>query len=146
MGLRNCPECKRLFTGGSHDICPDCVRKEEEDYDKVSVYLKRNPKSSIEDVEKNTEVQKKKIVKFLKAGKILATDIETGEPLLTCAACKMPIESGKYCQKCAEELSSRLKGKQQKLPGQEPKKQMPGDKGSGHMHTMERIMKKREGR
>lgn len=145
MVLRNCPECKRLFTGGQHDICMDCKKKEEEEYDKVSVYLKKNPKRSIDDVVEQTEVPRKKIIKFLKEGKILGADITTGELLLTCSSCGKPINEGKICKECAEALSQKLKGSQQKQTPQTPKA-MPGDKISGQMHTLERIMKKRDER
>lgn len=143
MALRNCPECKRLFTGGPHDICADCMKKEEEEYDKVSAYLKKNPKSSIDEVTEHTEVQRKKIIKFLKEGKILGAEIATGEPLLLCSSCGEPINEGKMCRQCADALSSKLKSTQQKQFPQTPK-QMPGDKISGQMHTLDRIMKKRD--
>lgn len=142
MALRNCPECKRLFTGGTHDICTDCMKKEEEDYEKVAQYLKKNPKSSIEDVTEETEVTRKKIIKFLKEGKILGAEITTGEPLLMCSSCGEPITEGKLCRKCADALSQKLKGTQQKhLP---PTKHMTDEKVSGQMHTLDRIMKKRD--
>lgn len=129
-----------------HDICPECMRKEEEEYDKVSKFLRKSPGSSIEDVEKETEVARKKIIKFLKEGKILGTDITSNEPILFCTSCGAPVDSGKLCKKCSDELSKKLSTSQHKTESHLPRKDFTGEKTKGAMHTMDRIMKKREGK
>lgn len=47
MALAKCKRCKNLFNKiVDKDICPACMEKEEEEFQKVKDFLKRYPEKS----------------------------------------------------------------------------------------------------
>lgn len=138
MSIRNCPECGKVFVPiGGINLCPDCKKIEEEDYDKVYKYVRQNPGATIDKVAEDTSVVRKKVVKFLKEGRLKGTQIASDE--LRCISCGAPIPGGKVCSKCAVDFDSKLKPREQK-PEREPE---PHGKVSGAMHSYNDMMKRR---
>lgn len=106
MELRNCPECGKLFLYTSKNLCPDCMKKEEEIFDRVRDYLYKNPNSPLEKVAEETEVDEKKILEFLKEGRLI---LKSGNPyILSCEICGAAILTGRYCENCARNLKKKL--------------------------------------
>lgn len=98
MNLRNCPECGRMFEFTGRNLCPDCVNKEEEDYETIKNYLRQNPNAGVSDVSEKTGVSEKKILAFLKKGRLV---LEPQNSIaLNCEHCGKPIRSGRYCDGC----------------------------------------------
>lgn len=141
MEIKNCPECGKVFSAVSGDICPECQKIEEEEYEKVYKFLKEHPFSSIEKVSAETGVSRRKILKFLRKGEI--TGAETSrEKKSKCYFCGTPISGGKLCQNCAKELTEKLKGKKETPPA----KKTISEKEKGEMYIFNRIKKKKEER
>lgn len=106
MNLRNCPVCGKLFVYVTKNMCPDCIKKEEELFDKVRDYLYENPNSSLEEVNKATGVDVRKILEFLKEGRLI---LKQGNPyLLSCEICGKAILTGRYCEQCASEMTKKF--------------------------------------
>jgi ribosomal protein L32 len=134
--IKNCPECGKVFSTISGDICPECKKIEEEEYEKVYKFLKENPLSSIERVVSETGVSRRKILKFLKRGEITGMEIQKE---LRCSHCGRPISVGRFCKDCAKKLSDKLKGKEML------KKEEKSQKEKSDFHTINEIRKKLKG-
>lgn len=125
MNLKNCPKCRKLFTPTpGHMICPECEKKEEQEFQRVRDYLRENRGADINIVSEETQVSTKKILKYLREGRLEVTE-GMGE-LLKCEKCGVPIRSGQYCKKCAEKVKEQLNSLL--------KATSPTDKGGPKMH------------
>lgn len=111
MNLRNCPECGRLYEFTVKALCPNCVNKEEEDYKLIKNCLKHDPGAGIVEVSEKTGVPEKKILAFLKAGRLILEHPDA--LLLNCERCGKPISSGRYCSDCCALIDKVLES----IPG-----------------------------
>ncbi|WP_245984897.1 hypothetical protein [Biomaibacter acetigenes] len=59
MELRNCPVCGKLFVYTVRNLCPECAKKDEENFEKVRQYLYDVPQATLEEIaEKNRRSRK----------------------------------------------------------------------------------------
>lgn len=108
MNIKNCPKCKKIFSpNGSQMICNDCIKKEEEEFNSVREYLRENRGAGIDEVSEATGVSPKKILKYLKDGKLEVTDGMS--QFLKCEKCGKTIRTGQFCKQCSEKISNSLK-------------------------------------
>jgi len=105
--LRNCPLCGKVFVRLTRNICPDCVEREEQEYETVRKYLKENPGASVPEIAEVTEVEENKILKWMREGRI-EVSYSAGSGL-TCKRCGAVISAGNYCSKCARALAAQMK-------------------------------------
>jgi len=105
--LKNCPRCGKIFVYTSIMLCPDCRREDDEDYNKVRDYLYEHPKATIDRVSNETGVSTKKIIRFLREGRLMLSK-DNINIILRCERCDKPIRSGRYCDECAKELKDKL--------------------------------------
>lgn len=106
MDLRNCPSCGKLFVYTVRNLCPNCIKEDEHDFNKVRDYLYDNPEATIEDVTAETGVDSKKVLEYLKEGRLM---LKSNNPnLLTCESCNEPILTGKFCDKCAADMKRQF--------------------------------------
>ncbi|MCX7796160.1 MAG: MerR family transcriptional regulator [bacterium] len=101
MPLANCKECGKLFLKVASDICPECQRKEEEDFNKVKEYLKEHPNANLSEIMEATGVGENKISKFIRAGRLSIKP--------TCESCGRPIDSGRLCPECRIKLLKEVR-------------------------------------
>lgn len=108
MELRNCPECGSVFTFIRTNLCPACQKKDEEDFRKVRSFIMRNANASILKISEGTEVSEKKIMRYIREGRIrIAQNNE--RIIIQCEVCGKRIPSGQLCEACSEKLSSGLR-------------------------------------
>ncbi|HHW57516.1 MAG TPA: MerR family transcriptional regulator [Clostridia bacterium] len=107
MEIRNCKRCGKLYTYTGIDLCPKCYRQDEEDFMKVRDYLDAHPSATMLEISQNTQVSTKKIMDFLKEGRLIlsSTNINIG---LKCERCGKPILTGRFCEECRTKLSREL--------------------------------------
>jgi len=130
MAIKNCPKCGKLYSDESGIICARCRKADIDTYEKVRRYIKENPDRSISEVAEATEVSQKKIVRYIREGKI---EISSGMlDDVRCEACNKPITSGRYCPECSNKMSSQLQGS---IAGQAPKPAEAKKGGAPKMHT-----------
>ncbi|AZR73905.1 hypothetical protein BBF96_11195 [Anoxybacter fermentans] len=135
MQLKNCIECGKVFVHPTMNICSECYEEEEKDFEKVKEYLWDKASASIDEIHKMTGVSKKRIIKFIKSGRITAGELNF-ENVLTCESCGEPIKEGRYCKKCSERLFKGL------TEGLEEKKVEKSDtRKSAKMYTAEWLRK-----
>lgn len=101
MPLANCKECGKLFFKVVSDICPDCQKKEEEDFNKVKEFLKEYPNASLVEIMEATGVSESKISKFIRTGRLSIKP--------TCESCGRPIDNGRLCPECRIKLLREVK-------------------------------------
>lgn len=105
---RNCRRCGKIFTyAGGMPICSECIKKDEEDFNKIREYLYENPKATIIQIAEALEIPLEKIMRYLREGR-LETANATGLKL-ECERCGKSINVGRFCSDCTEKLQGSLK-------------------------------------
>ncbi|MCF6093411.1 flagellar protein [Microaerobacter geothermalis] len=107
--LANCPQCGKLFVKTIHDICPDCYKEIEEDYEKCVAYLKKkeNRTANIYELSDGTGVSVSRITRFIREGRISVLGFPNlGYP---CESCGKIIRKGHLCDDCANRLKKEWK-------------------------------------
>lgn len=124
MDLKNCRKCNRMYGYDGIDLCPKCRNDDSGDLRIVKDYLYDNPKATIKSVSENTEVSHSKILKFLREEKI---EIAEGSEnmILDCERCGKAIRSGRYCDKCVNELKSEFKNMADSMTETKKPKEVP---------------------
>ena len=131
MNVINCPRCHRVFTKVYSPVCPQCEREDEEQFQKLRKYVEENPLANINDISDATEVSPKRILQYLREGRLISLGLE-GE--LRCVQCGIKITEGNFCDSCAAEIAKDMPGMAQATPKTRPKQIDQGNRGSG-MHT-----------
>ena len=107
MNIKNCPKCRKIFSPMvGQVICSDCIKEEEEEFEKVKGYLRENRGTGINIVSDETGVSIEKILKYLREGRLEITDEMVD--FLKCEKCGISIKSGQYCRNCLEKVSKDL--------------------------------------
>lgn len=101
-----CVDCGRVFAAPDAEICPQCAREQEEQFDRVKEYLKQNRAGgTVSQIAEALDLPERRVVRFLQEGR-LTTEHVTGQ--YPCASCGEPISEGKYCQACREHLQATM--------------------------------------
>ncbi len=135
MQLKNCTECGRVFVHPSREICPACYEAEEQDFQKVKEFLRDKAHSSVDDVSDKTGVAKKRVIKFVRQGRLTAEGLDI-ELFLSCEGCGEPISEGRYCKECRDKLVKGLTEEMTKTTREEP--QPKKEDITGKMHLQHR--------
>lgn len=106
MDIRNCRRCKKIYKYDGFKLCHSCRQEDEADFQTVKDFLNENPGANISAVVKGTDVETEKVIEFLREGRL---EIRGGGDItLDCENCGVPINTGKYCNKCAKELHDQI--------------------------------------
>lgn len=106
MNIKNCITCGKIYNYDGFTICPTCRKANEGDFQKLKDYLYKNPGADISEVHEETGVDTKKIIDFLKEGRL---EIKGGGNLiLECEGCGVSITTGRFCNKCTSDLQREL--------------------------------------
>lgn len=105
--VRNCKRCGKVFISRGSYICPDCLQKEEEQFEIVKKYLAENPRATVKETSENTKVPVEVITEFLRKGLLMSVLPGDGNASLSCVICKRPIQSGKICPECERALVAK---------------------------------------
>lgn len=108
MKIKNCKRCGKVYTYNGIDLCPDCYKKEENDFLKIRDYIETNPLATIIEVSTKTGIKLQKIMDFLKEGRLIL-NAENKNMVLNCERCGKPILTGRYCETCSIEIEKVLK-------------------------------------
>ena len=138
MNIRNCARCKKIYQYDGFKICINCRRDDEMDFQNVKEYLEEYPGANISNVVENTKVDTKKVIEFLKDGRL---EIEGGgDILLECETCGVGITTGRYCDKCAGGLQRELG---QAIKGSSKATEVKKEKESNQFRVADRFDRKR---
>ena len=143
MEIRNCKRCGKIYQYNGGYICNNCIRQEEEDFQKVKQDVLDHPGATPIEVSERTGVELKVINRFLREGRLEAEDFEIEEGMLECENCRRPIKSGRFCDRCANKLQQEFKKAAASL---EPEKKVSSRKETGKetVYTYNAIFNKKK--
>ncbi len=99
MEYKYCERCKKLYTVGTLKICSECMKELDECVKTIKEYLNDHPRANINTISKETEVSERDIFYLLKNERLELVNAQ-----LVCDKCGAPIEHGRYCAECQEEM------------------------------------------
>lgn len=107
MNVRNCRKCGRIYNYvAGPPICPACQEELERKFREVRDYIRDNKGVGIHQVAEECEVEVSQIRQWLREERLEL--VENSGIVLTCDNCGAPVTSGRYCQKCKNELAQGL--------------------------------------
>jgi predicted amidophosphoribosyltransferase len=136
MNIIQCKICKKPFQSLGRNTCPDCLDKIDRDFITVRDYIYDHPRSRIDEVSKETEVEKAVILHLLKEGRLQLDNPDAAGGSLVCYLCKKPISTGRMCEDCKKKVASTMEKSigGAKPPAQESK-ELKASKHTAKMHT-----------
>lgn len=102
MNVANCPRCGKIFVKGFNEVCPNCVKDLEQQYEKCLKYLRENKGTTINDLSEATGVAVKQITKFIREGRI--SIIHAPNMSYPCEVCGTLIRENTICEACRMKL------------------------------------------
>ncbi len=129
MDVRNCRNCGRMFNYlGGPPICPVCRSKAEEDFQRVKEYIRENPGAQMAEIAEANEVSVQQIQQWVREERLEFS--KDSQISLNCEKCGEPIRTGRFCEKCKNNMASSLTDAFAKpIPVQAPvKKEHESDK------------------
>ncbi len=106
MNLKNCSRCGKIYNYDGFKICYNCRKSDEKDFKIIKEYLHEYPGANISEVSEGTGVDSKKIIEFLRDGRLEIA--EGGNLILECEKCGASIRTGRFCDKCANSIQREL--------------------------------------
>lgn len=107
--LANCSRCGNLYVKTTRDICQDCFKEEEKQFEIVYNFMKKraNRQATIPEIVEATGVEEDVIIKFVKEKRLRTAQF----PNLSygCERCGKEINDGNLCSTCSSELAGDLK-------------------------------------
>ncbi|NLG69715.1 MAG: hypothetical protein GX496_09190 [Firmicutes bacterium] len=144
MGVKNCARCGRLFTGVD-EICPSCAGQEQAEFDQVRAYLGRHPGATVAEVSAQTGVAVAQIHRWVREGRLRLTAEQLGEEL-HCQRCGTPIDHGRFCPACLEQLARELSHAARPDAGKPPPGAPASDRTGGskkpRLHTRDDVKRR----
>lgn len=106
LNVRQCKTCRKLFQYQGAPNCPACTIELDKKFEDVRNYMYDNPKSTIEIICEQCEVEHQQVTEWLREGRLILNS--DAASLLTCTACGAPIRGGRMCDKCAGSVRNQL--------------------------------------
>lgn len=106
MQVQNCKRCGKVFSSLSKTVCPNCEKEEEAAFMKVKEFIRENSHCSLQEISDATEVSSKRILKFIRDGRLVISEGLQGE--VVCDQCGRPIRTGRYCDSCIITITAEV--------------------------------------
>lgn len=108
LNVKNCPQCGRIFAVGIREICPECAKKIDQQYELCYAYLRENKMATITQLSDETGVSVSQITKFIREGRISIGELP--EMSYPCDVCHKPIRKGMMCDSCRQRFVGAVEG------------------------------------
>ena len=135
MDVRNCKKCGRMFNYAMGPaVCPRCKEDLEEKFQEVKKYVYEHQGCGIQEVSDECEVSTQQIKQWLKEERLeFSSDSQV---MINCEKCGVPIRSGRFCDKCKNDMTHNLQSAYKKaaVTVQKPKESKENPK----MHFLDR--------
>ncbi len=107
MDVRNCKNCGRMFNYLSGpSICPICKSKTEDDFQKVKEYIREHPGAQMAEISEVNDVTIQQIRQWVREERL---EFAKDSPVtLNCEKCGDSIRTGRFCEKCKNNMASSL--------------------------------------
>lgn len=107
MNLGNCPRCGKLYALNFRDMCSDCLKDIEVEYQECAQFLREQKGATIHEVSEATGVSIRQITKFIREGRIsIANAPNLSYP---CEVCGTLIRESNMCESCRTRLTKELR-------------------------------------
>ncbi|MBX5436708.1 MAG: hypothetical protein IRZ33_05760 [Alicyclobacillaceae bacterium] len=128
MPIANCARCGRIYTRVRRDICPKCVAEEDRAFTLVRSYLSEHRNADMAELTEATGVDASLVVALIQNGRLILRN----NPNLSypCERCGEPTQSGRFCRRCAKELSLALSAASAQLRTRAARPQRGRQRGS----------------
>lgn len=134
MDVRSCRSCGRLFNYlQGAPICPACKKRLEEKFIEVRDYVRENETASIKQISEDNDVSVKQIKQWVREERLVFT--ESSPVGIECENCGAMIRTGRFCNKCKNNMASTLK-QMYEMPPAAPKAKE--DKGKDKMRFLDK--------
>ena len=121
MDVINCKGCGRLFNALTRTrLCPNCQGKLEEKFQEVKKFIQQNRRASMQMVCEECDVEPGQIQAWIRQERLQFA--EDSPIKVSCEKCGCMISSGRYCDKCKNDMSRDL-GNMMRKPVEELKKE-----------------------
>ncbi|MBQ5386657.1 MAG: flagellar protein [Lachnospiraceae bacterium] len=129
MEVKSCRTCKRLFNYVSGpQICPACKDELEKKFYEVKEYIRENPKQGIKEIAEATGTTTQQLQQWVREERLeFSADSDI---MLTCESCGAPIRTGRFCEKCKNNMANSMSALYEHKP--EPKSEKKKSDGN-HM-------------
>ena len=108
MNVRNCRKCGKMFNYLSGPItCPQCREALEDKFKEVKKYVQDHAGCGIHEVARECEVDVQQIQQWLREERLQFS--EDSMVQLSCESCGTTIHSGRFCEKCKNEMANGFK-------------------------------------
>ncbi len=107
MNVRNCRMCGRIFNYiAGQPVCPACKEKLEIKFQEVKHYVQNNKDTSLASVAEACDVEEGQIRQWVREERLVFAE---GSALgIECESCGKFIRSGRFCEKCKNEMVNTL--------------------------------------
>ncbi len=107
MDVINCKKCGKLFNYvAGAKICPACKELEEKTFQTVKEFIGENKHAGINEISEQCDVTPNQIRQWIREERLFFGD---ESPIgIDCEGCGAIIKSGRYCEKCKNELARGL--------------------------------------
>ena len=107
MDVRSCRNCGRLFNYlQGQPICPACRNKLEKKFEEVKEYIRSHESASIQQISEDTEVSVKQIKQWVREERLT---FSSKSPVgIECENCGAMIRTGRFCNKCKNNMANTL--------------------------------------
>lgn len=103
MNVRNCRKCGRIFNYVMGPLmCPPCREALEDKFKQVKTYISDHSGCGIQEVARECEVEVSQIQQWLREERLQFS--EDSMVQLSCESCGVTIRSGRFCDKCKNEV------------------------------------------
>lgn len=134
MTVRNCRKCGKLFNYiQGVPICPSCKEEVEKTFQEVKTYVREHKNAGIQEVAEACNVETSQIKQWIREERLEFTS--DSSVMLPCEKCGTMIRSGKYCDRCKQNMADSLSSAipKPKAPAQPEKMKSPEHQGMRFM-------------
>lgn len=107
MNIGNCPRCGKLYALNLREMCGQCIKDIEQEYERCATYLREHRGATITEVSEATEVSIRQITRFIKEGRISIVDAPNMN--YPCEVCGVLIRESNMCDSCRTRLTKELR-------------------------------------
>lgn len=127
LSVANCPKCGKLYAKNPKNICPDCYKQIEDQFQKCLKFLRENRKCTLRELSEATGVSMGTITGFIREGRISIAEYMNMS--YECEVCGTQIREGHICDSCRAKLSRDL----QNMKEDELRRTQQPQQGSGFL-------------
>lgn len=121
MNVRNCRKCGRIFSYVMGPVvCPRCREEQELKFQEVKKYVQEHHGADIAEVSQECDVDPAQIRQWIREERLQFAD---DSPItIACENCGAMIRSGRFCEKCKNEMANDFQHAIEKPVHKEPEK------------------------